>query len=119
MLVFVYSNAPHFCQDPRDRPMENMTEDEARAERKRRQQRAQEEFRLRMSKQNQGNDEKSEMSRAASSFDALMMDIPTQDIEIEQTGDEAGKRRSPGPDGSATGGAKRRSVMSRLDIVTD
>ncbi|XP_075981407.1 uncharacterized protein LOC142980022 isoform X4 [Anticarsia gemmatalis] len=93
-----------------------VSEEEARAERKRRQRQAQEEFRLKqLMKQN--TEEKQELSRNSSSFDKLLLDIPTQDIVIESTGEDATKRKSPGPDG---GVAKRRTgCVSKLDIVKD
>lgn len=48
----------------------------------------------------------------SNSLDVLMLAIPTQDIEIESTGDTGGKRKSP----VLEGGAKRRSIVNRLDI---
>uniref|UniRef100_A0A2A4K565 Uncharacterized protein n=1 Tax=Heliothis virescens TaxID=7102 RepID=A0A2A4K565_HELVI len=90
-------------------------EAEARAERKRRQRLAQEEFRLKQLMKQQ-IDEKQELGRNSSSFDHLLMEIPTQDIMIEATGEEPGKRKSPGPE--CAGAAKRRnSCMSKLDIM--
>lgn len=60
-------------------------------------------------------DEKEELGRHGSSFDHLLLEIPTQDIMIEATGEEAGKRKSPGLDLGA-GAVKRRNSF-KLDIV--
>ncbi|CAH0713082.1 unnamed protein product, partial [Brenthis ino] len=88
---------------------EDLSED-ARAERKRRQRLAQEEFRLKYLLKN--NSERDLDKESDNSLDVLMLAIPTQDIEIESTGDTGGKRKSPVLDGSA----KRRSTVNRLDI---
>ncbi|XP_060805680.1 DNA repair protein RAD52 homolog isoform X2 [Amyelois transitella] len=103
---------------PPPRPNSNeaeMSEEEARAERKRRQRLAQEEFRLKQLAKNAGNDDK-ELSKAGSSIDKMLMDIPTQDIVIEESGTEDGKRKSPADGGAAK---RRTSVLNRLDIVAD
>ncbi|KAL0869546.1 hypothetical protein ABMA27_005813 [Loxostege sticticalis] len=91
-------------------------DEEARAERKRRQRQAQEEFRQRQLAKQKGLDEKQELQRNCSSFDKLLMELPSQDIEIQETGDSVpeAKRKSPGEGGAAK---RRASVMSRLDIV--
>ncbi|CAG9795479.1 unnamed protein product [Diatraea saccharalis] len=95
--------------------------EEARAERKRRQRQAQEEFRQRqLLKQKAGLDEKQELHKTGNSFDKLLMEIPTQDIVIEETGATAGeqttaKRSSPLPEGNAV--KRRASFINRLDIV--
>lgn len=61
-------------------------------------------------------DEKQELNKNASSFDKLLMEIPSQDIVIEETGGSTeAKRKSPVPDGAAV--KRRASVISRLDIV--
>ncbi|CAK1584932.1 unnamed protein product [Parnassius mnemosyne] len=95
-------------------------EEEARAERKRRQRLAQEEFRQKqLLKQKSGLDERQTLSKDNSSLDTLLMAIPTQDIIIEETGntEEAGKRKSPSRDG---GSSKRRgSIADKLEIVSD
>lgn len=59
-------------------------------------------------------DDKPELSRNSSIFDKLLMDIPTQDIMIEATGEEPAKRKSPAPETSAK---RRNSGMNKLDIV--
>ncbi|CAB3257935.1 unnamed protein product [Arctia plantaginis] len=60
-------------------------------------------------------DDDHELSKNSSSFDKLLMDIPTQDIVIEATGEDSTKRKSPGGDGSV---AKRRTgSVSKLDIM--
>ncbi|CAH0696091.1 unnamed protein product [Spodoptera exigua] len=101
--------------EPLKTGLEGLSEEEARAERKRRQRLAQEEFRQKQLMKQQGLDEKTELSRNSSSFDHLLMEIPTQDIMIEATGEEPAKRKSPGPDTST---AKRRnSFMNKLDIM--
>ncbi|XP_022828355.1 DNA repair protein RAD52 homolog isoform X3 [Spodoptera litura] len=101
--------------EPLKNGLEGLSEEEARAERKRRQRLAQEEFRQKQLMKQQGLDEKQELSRNSSSFDHLLMEIPTQDIMIEATGEEPGKRKSPGPD---TSSAKRRnSSINKLDII--
>ncbi|XP_026743898.1 uncharacterized protein LOC113505422 [Trichoplusia ni] len=94
--------------------LDALSEEEARAERKRRQRLAQEEFRLKQLVKQQPLDDKQELGRNSSSFDKLLMDIPTQDIMIEDTGEEPSKRKSPAPDGNS---AKRRNTLSKLDIV--
>ncbi|XP_049876979.1 DNA repair protein RAD52 homolog [Pectinophora gossypiella] len=113
------------CAAPRARPsnpneprLDSMSEEEARAERKRRQQRAQEQFRLRQAgKMKQDDNQESKPNSHSSGFDSLLMDIPTQDIEIisSHSGDD-GKRTSPAGDPHTK---RRATTMSRLDIVTD
>ncbi|XP_028169184.1 DNA repair protein RAD52 homolog isoform X3 [Ostrinia furnacalis] len=97
-------------------PPVDAAEEEARAERKRRQRQAQEEFRQRqMAKQK--TDEKQDLHKNCSSFDQLLMELPSQDIVIQETGDsvdDAAKRKSA-LEGSAT--KRRASVINRLDIV--
>ncbi|XP_022117563.2 DNA repair protein RAD52 homolog isoform X2 [Pieris rapae] len=99
---------------PHVRPNNEANDDVARAERKRRQKQAQEEFRLKqVMKQNL---DKNELDKNTSSFDMLMA-IPSQDIVIEEAGDKAeeGKRKSPALEGQA---AKRRaSLYDKADIV--
>ncbi|KAG7301751.1 hypothetical protein JYU34_014739 [Plutella xylostella] len=96
-----------------------MSDEEARAERKRRQRQAQEEFRLKqlMKSSHDTDDRVDKQELHKSSFDNLLLGIPTQDIHIEESGVSADKRKSPEPGGGA---AKRRaSAVGRLDIVTD
>ncbi|XP_063366843.1 uncharacterized protein LOC134655322, partial [Cydia amplana] len=81
-------------------------EEEARAERKRRQRQAQEEFRLKQLMR-QKTDESSELKNG-SSIDRLLMDIPSQDIVVR----ESGKRKTPPPEGST----KRRGGIG-LDMA--
>ncbi|XP_037295207.1 DNA repair protein RAD52 homolog isoform X2 [Manduca sexta] len=97
--------------------MEGMSEEEARAERKRRQRLAQEEFKQRQLMKNAGLDEKHELSKGHSSIDKLLMDIQTQDIVIDETGPMAdtGKRKSPTPNNGRT--KRRSSIVNKLDIV--
>ncbi|KAJ8718188.1 hypothetical protein PYW07_006118 [Mythimna separata] len=97
--------------------LDGVSEEEARAERKRRQRQAQEEFRLKQLMKQQGLDEKQELSRNSSSFDHLLLEIPSQDILIEATGEEVGKRKSPGGEGSASAAKRRNSFKTKLDIV--
>ncbi|CAG5055778.1 unnamed protein product [Parnassius apollo] len=96
------------------------SEEDARAERKRRQRLAQEEFRQKqLLKQKSGLDERASLSKDNSSLDTLLMAIPTPDIIIEGSGntEEAGKRKSPASDG---GSSKRRgSISNKLEIVSD
>ncbi|XP_061721099.1 uncharacterized protein LOC133527919, partial [Cydia pomonella] len=80
-------------------------EEEARAERKRRQRQAQEEFRLKQLMR-QKTEESSELKNG-SSIDRLLMDIPSQDIVVR----ESGKRKTPPPEGSA----KRRGGGGMVD----
>ncbi|XP_004924245.1 DNA repair protein RAD52 homolog isoform X2 [Bombyx mori] len=99
------------------KPSEMASETEAaRAERKRRQKLAQEEFRLKqMMKSNDQADQRQDVSKASSSFDRLLLNLPSQDILIEDTAPNGGdgKRKSPGPDS----GAKRRNSFNKLNIV--
>ncbi|XP_068620410.1 DNA repair protein RAD52 homolog isoform X3 [Battus philenor] len=96
----------------------DISEEEARAERKRRQRLAQEEFRLKqLLKQKSELDEQAQSD--GSGLDSLLMAFPTQDIIIEETGtaEEMGKRKSPGNDG---GQSKRRgSVANKLNVITN
>ncbi|KAJ8717494.1 hypothetical protein PYW08_005893 [Mythimna loreyi] len=103
-------------QEP-PKALEGMSEEEARAERKRRQRQAQEEFRLKQLMKQQGLDDKHELSRNSSSFDHLLLEIPSQDIMIEATGEEPGKRKSPGAEGGSSAAKRRNSCKSKLDIV--
>ncbi|XP_038211320.1 DNA repair protein RAD52 homolog isoform X3 [Zerene cesonia] len=107
------ANAPRAAAP---RPNE-ASEEEARAERKRRQRQAQEQFRLKQLAKQKDMDN-NEFDKNCTSFDNLLMAIPTQDIVIEETGNstEENKRKSPAPDASV---AKRRaSVMNKLDVQT-
>ncbi|XP_034835455.1 DNA repair protein RAD52 homolog isoform X2 [Maniola hyperantus] len=95
--------------------LEDMSEEEARAERKRRQKQAQEEFRLKQLMKQKDMDDNQEMNK--DSFDTVLMAIPSQDIVIEDTGSPevvtSAKRKSLA---TASGAAKRRTV-SKLDTV--
>ncbi|CAH2042722.1 unnamed protein product, partial [Iphiclides podalirius] len=95
------------------------SEEAARAERRRRQRLAQEEFRLKqILKQKTGTDDDRTLCKDNSSLDSLLMAIPSQDIVIEETGstDAPAKRKSPAPE---SGNTKRRgSLANKLDIVT-
>ena len=62
-------------------------------------------------------DDKQELGRNSSSFDHLLLEIPSQDIMIEATGQEPGKRKSPGPEGGAGTAKRRNSFKSKLNIV--
>nr|XP_049700756.1 wiskott-Aldrich syndrome protein family member 2 isoform X2 [Helicoverpa armigera] len=107
------SNEP--CAKTAVGTLEGLSEEEARAERKRRQRLAQEEFRIKQLMKQQ-IDEKQELGRNSSSFDHLLMEIPTQDIMIEATGEEVGKRKSPTPE-CASAAKRRNSCKSKLDIM--
>ncbi|KAM3959268.1 uncharacterized protein ACR2FA_006696 isoform 2-T2 [Aphomia sociella] len=110
--------APPHVRPNSNELLEGLNEEEARAERKRRQRLAQEEFRQKqLSKQKP--DGKQDLSKNCT-IDNLLLDIPTQDIVIEESGDAAetlenGKRKSPVPEGNT---AKRRaSFLNKLDVV--
>ncbi|XP_072942624.1 uncharacterized protein [Epargyreus clarus] len=88
---------------------------EARAERKRRQRLAQEEFRL---KQLQRLNEKQDIENTTTNVDNLLLAIPTQEIlknEAGNTEEEPGKRKSPALEGGAP--KRRGNVLSRIDNV--
>ncbi|XP_050682660.1 DNA repair protein RAD52 homolog isoform X2 [Leptidea sinapis] len=88
------------------RPNSNVAnEEEARAERKRRQRQAQEEFRLKQLMKDKETD-LNELDKNVS-FDSILLAVPTQ-VVIGVADKEAsvGKRSSPGPDGNA----KRRAT---------
>ncbi|XP_045777372.1 DNA repair and recombination protein RAD52-like isoform X2 [Maniola jurtina] len=95
--------------------LEDMSEEDARAERKRRQRQAQEEFRLKQLMKQKDMDDNQEMNK--DSFDTVLMAIPSQDIVIGETGNTAvvasAKRKSPASD---SGAAKRRTV-TKLDTI--
>ncbi|KPJ10409.1 hypothetical protein RR48_09543 [Papilio machaon] len=92
-------------------------EEEARAERKRRQRQAQEEFRLKqLLKQKTGADDQ-EVSKDNSSVDNFLMGIATQDIAVEASGAEEGKRKSPDHDLVHVPNKRRNSFVSKLDVL--
>ncbi|XP_050352935.1 DNA repair protein RAD52 homolog isoform X3 [Nymphalis io] len=89
---------------------EALTEEEVRAERKRRQKLAQEEFRLKHLLKQKDTDENQDINKNCS-LDTLLMAIPSQEIVVEGTEKIVnGKRKSPMSDGSN----KRRNFLNTL-----
>ncbi|KAJ0173920.1 hypothetical protein K1T71_010066 [Dendrolimus kikuchii] len=104
--------------EPSKTAIENMTEEEARAERKRRQRLAQEEFRQKqLQKHKAGNDENQEMNADGSTIDNLLIAMPTQDIIIEDSGHPEVERKRKSPAAENHPAKRRNSFLAKLNIV--